>query len=158
MAMTNDKTLIFLDTNILIRLHVATAPQHDDIRQAVKRLLTDNYELWVSRQVLREYAAVLTRVQPYTTTPFNSGLVAQQLRLFETNYRIADEVAPVTVQLCGLLETILVGGKQVHDANIVATMVTYGIKQLFTFNRADFVRFSSYITIRSLEDILKEGN
>lgn len=155
MATTNVKTPIFVDTNVLIRLHVSTAPQHEDVRQAVQRLLIDHYEIWISRQVLREYAAVLTRIQPYTALPLSPGALATQLRLFEKNYRIADEIAPVSAQLCTLLETVLVGGKQVHDANIVATMITYRIRELFTFI-ADFARFSSYLTLRTLEDILKE--
>lgn len=33
------------------------------------------------------------------------------------------------------------GGKQVHDANIVATMLAHGEARLLTFNAADFRRF-----------------
>ena len=32
-------------------------------------------------------------------------------------------------------------GKQVHDANIVATMLAHGVGRLLTFNVADFQRF-----------------
>jgi predicted nucleic acid-binding protein len=40
-----------------------------------------------------------------------------------------------------------VGGRQVHDANIVATMLAHGETRLLTFNEADFRRFSSVIEI-----------
>ena len=39
------------------------------------------------------------------------------------------------------------GGRQVHDANIVATMLAHGERRLLTFNEADFRRFDSLIDI-----------
>ena len=38
-----------------------------------------------------------------------------------------------------------VGGKQIHDANIVATMRAYGERRLLTFNVADFRRYVDHI-------------
>ena len=38
-------------------------------------------------------------------------------------------------------------GKQVHDANIVATMVAHGERWLLTFNDADFQRFAGLIEV-----------
>jgi predicted nucleic acid-binding protein len=38
-----------------------------------------------------------------------------------------------------------VGGKQIHDANIVATMLAYGERRLLTFNVADFRRYVDHI-------------
>lgn len=37
MTMTAVKTPIFIDTNVLIRLYVATAPQHAEVREATGR-------------------------------------------------------------------------------------------------------------------------
>ena len=51
----------------------------------------------------------------------------------------------------GVMEEIPSGGKQVHDANIVATMLVYGIPQLFTHNTSDFARFSGLITVLPLQ-------
>lgn len=38
-------------------------------------------------------------------------------------------------------------GKQVHGANIVATMLAHGETRLLTFNLADFQRFDSLIEL-----------
>ena len=46
-----------------------------------------------------------------------------------------------------LLATYPTGGRQVYDANIVATMLCHGLKRLLTFNTADFQRFSSLIDL-----------
>ena len=43
-------------------------------------------------------------------------------------------------------------GKQVHDANIVATMLAHGIDMLLTLNVDDFKRFEDKITLISLEE------
>ena len=42
------------------------------------------------------------------------------------------------------------GGRQVHDANIVATMLVYGILPLLTNTTEDFTRFSSFIRLLPL--------
>ncbi len=38
-------------------------------------------------------------------------------------------------------------GKQVHDANLVAVMLTHDITRLLTFNSADFHRFGDLIDV-----------
>jgi len=49
-----------------------------------------------------------------------------------------------------LLAAIPCGGKQVHDANIVATMLVHGVPNLLTHNAADFKRFSHLIAVLPL--------
>jgi predicted nucleic acid-binding protein len=39
------------------------------------------------------------------------------------------------------------GGRQVHDANVVATMLAHGERRLLTFNEADFRRFTPLIEV-----------
>jgi predicted nucleic acid-binding protein len=39
------------------------------------------------------------------------------------------------------------GGRQVHDANIVATMLAHGERRLLTFNVADFRRFTPLVEV-----------
>ena len=50
------------------------------------------------------------------------------------------------LELCG---TVQVGGKQVHDANIVATMLTHGERRLLTMNTKDFRRHGARIELIS---------
>ena len=46
-----------------------------------------------------------------------------------------------------LTRSFAFGGTQVHDANIVATMLAHGETRLLTFNEADFRRFGSLIEV-----------
>ena len=57
---------VFLDTNVLVYATVASAPLHLIAAEAIERLEQEGGELWISRQVIREYLAVLTRPQTFT--------------------------------------------------------------------------------------------
>lgn len=69
--------------------------------------------------------------------------------IFQLFY-VADETAAVTQQLIELLKTYPTGGKQIHDANIVATMLAYNIDALPTQNVDHMRRFSDRITLLPL--------
>ena len=49
-----------------------------------------------------------------------------------------------------LCRDVPVAGRQVHDANIVATMVAHGERRLLTFNAADFRRYGDRIELVNL--------
>jgi predicted nucleic acid-binding protein len=74
----------------------------------------------------------------------------EDIRLFQTRFRVAEDSLQVTERLLVLMEQVSIGGKQVHDANIVATMQAYGISQLLTHNVVDFNHFSEFITVLPL--------
>lgn len=78
------------------------------------------------------------------------ALIVEEVRQFESRFRVAEDNAQVTANLLMLMQQISVGGKQVHDANIVATMQAYGIDRLLTHNTIDFERFAALITILPL--------
>jgi hypothetical protein len=48
------------------------------------------------------------------------------------------------VELCRNFTLV---GPQVHDANIVATMLAYSESRLLAFNAADFQRFGSLVEL-----------
>jgi predicted nucleic acid-binding protein len=56
---------IFLDTNVLVYASVREAPNHAAGRDFVEDCLARGVTLVISRQVLREYLAVLSRPQTY---------------------------------------------------------------------------------------------
>jgi hypothetical protein len=56
---------------------------------------------------------------------------------------VAEDGPALTVKLLDLLNTIAIGGKQVHDAKIVATMEAHGVGRPLPRNVADFQRFAS---------------
>ena len=98
------------------------------------------------------YASMLqfvTRPQTFSL-PLSAQAVATDIQTFTTQFHVADESAAVTAQLVQLIQLVAVGGKQIHDANIVATMLVHGVSQLLTHNVDDFARYSSFITVQPL--------
>jgi predicted nucleic acid-binding protein len=86
MTTTGDKTRLFIDTNGLIRLHVQTAPDHQTVQNMLKMWVMNGHELWISRQVIREYANVLTRSQTYSEPALVATMLAYQIpKLFTLN-------------------------------------------------------------------------
>lgn len=67
-------------------------------------------------------------------------------RLME-DYRILEDGPAVTETLVRLCREVPVGGRQIHDANIVATMLAHGERRLLTFNTSDFRRYGERIEL-----------
>ena len=63
------------------------------------------------------------------------------------SFSVAEDTPDIFRRLTELLAQVPTGGKQVHDANLVATMLAYGITCLLTFNAADLRRFSPWVEI-----------
>ncbi|MGH2351783.1 MAG: type II toxin-antitoxin system VapC family toxin [Chloroflexota bacterium] len=139
-----------MDTNILVYATVPEAPRHQEAAEAIERLDAAGLELWISRQVLREFLATLTRPQTFGEPPPLAHVIAA-VQSFESQFHVADEDASVTQQLTALIQQVTVGGKQIHDANIVATMQVHGVTHLLTANPTDFRRFAHLITVVPLE-------
>ena len=56
-------------------------------------------------------------------------------------FRALSPTSETFTALTHLVRRYEVRGKQVHDANIIAIMATYGMNTLATYNRGDFQRF-----------------
>lgn len=62
-------------------------------------------------------------------------------------FLVLEDGPSVTESLVALCRAIPVGGRQIHDANIVATMLAHRERRLLTFNTADFRRYGDRIEI-----------
>ena len=146
-----DADSTFIDTNVLVYAAIENAPLHRVALRAIGAHATPGAPCWVSRQIMREYLCVLTRPQSFTPA-IPSATVAKQVRHLESRFRVAEDSRQVTERLLAVIEQFSVGGKRIHDANIVATMLTYQIPFLLTHNTKDFNVFSGLITVLPLED------
>lgn len=141
--MTGVKEL-FIDTNILVYATNQKSPLYD---QANKKLVLASEQgtvLIISPQIIREYLSATTR------NPLNSQAyrdIIYNIQMFQTDFYMVDDNKMVVAALEKLVETYSVSGKQVHDANIVATMQVYSIKHLLTHNTGDFKRYNNVISI-----------
>ena len=135
---------MFVDTNVLVISSEPDAPEHNLARELVASALASGEPVCISRQVLREYMAVLTRPQPWGgLLPMERVLASVEQYLQE--FQVLEDGPEVTDWLLTLCAEVPMGGKQGHD--IVATMLAHGERRLLTFNGTDFRRFSRHIDV-----------
>ena len=149
---TTDAKPVFVDTNVLVYANLTQSPWHKKTVSALENLRISGAELWINRQVLREYLAVLTRTS-LLSAPIPKESLIEDVRAFSAAFKIAEESSQTTEILLDLLGKFPTGGKQIHDANIVATMLSVGVRSLLTNNAADFARFSNEIEILDLQKL-----
>ena len=137
---------MFADTNVLVYARFAEAADHDRARRCLERALNNPEPLRISRQIIREYLAVVTRPQTWMVPLTREQILADVNRML-TDFEILEDSLAVTETLITLIRDVPVGGRQIHDANIVATMLTHGERQLLTFNTADFRRYGDRIEL-----------
>lgn len=139
-----DADLLFLDTNVLVHASVASSSRHAECAAFLKIQEGAGVGMVINRQVLREFIAVLSRPQTFTP-PVPMGRIVSLVTAFRQAWTVLDETEETSDRLLRLISEIPCGGKQVHDANIVATMLSHGVPTLATYNLADFRRFEQYI-------------
>ena len=137
---------MFVDTNVLVNARILEAPAHEIARASLKRAFEDPEPLRISRQVLREYLAVVTRPQTWPIAITREEVLSDVERL-DATFVVLEDGPEVTDWLVSLCRQVSVGGRQIHDANIVATMLAYGERRLLTFNVADFRRYGDRIEL-----------
>lgn len=135
---------VFVDTNVLIYGTRPLSGHHAVAERALTRLASDGSPLWVSPQVLREYLAAVTRPQATAPALPIATAIADVCR-FRVVFQMAEERPGVLDRLLQILATHRATGRQVHDANIVATRLGHGERNILTFNEADFRRFAGLI-------------
>ena len=135
----------FVDTNVLVQSTATDASFHAAARAALARLRASG-PVAISRQILREYLAVVTRPQSWAKALTLAEATADTDGFIQ-RFAVLEDGLPVWDELMTLTRGFAFGGKQVHDANIVATMLAQGETRLLTFNGADFRRFAGLIEI-----------
>ena len=150
--MTMAAETVFIDTNILIYATDDESPFNAKSLGIIKQLMTDGVDFAISPQIVREYLVVLTRGLPPDDRSRSSAL--HNVNKFIETFTLLDENSKSVTRLQTIMEKCAVGGKQIHDANIVAVMQAHGVKRLLTHNLDDFKKFDKWIEIHGLDEVL----
>lgn len=138
---------VFVDTNILYYADTPTDPLG---AQAVLRLqeLTDRQnQLFISPQVLREYANVCFRNALYHRMDMVPVIeaVAHNLECFQRDFTVIYE-SETSVRFWRESLASLTSSKDVFDFDLAATMQANGIAHVLTHNTSDFAPFARWLT------------
>lgn len=138
---------VLLDTNVLLAATDEGRPEHRDALSVLNDWAAASDCLCVSGQVLREYLTVATRPADRNGLGLKLPDALANVRAIRERTTLLAEDPRVTDRLLGLLADVECLGKQVHDANLVATMLVHGIGSIVTMNLADFARFERHISL-----------
>ena len=138
-----------VDTNVLIRFANPADPRHDISRRAIATA-RQAHELRVASQNLIEAWNVMTR--PLERNGFGHSITQadRQLHLIERLFPRLPDPPDLYPRWRNLVVSFEVSGVQVHDARIVAVMLTNAVESILTFNSQDFQRYEK-LGIRILD-------
>lgn len=140
---------IMLDTNVLLAATDEGRPEHTDALMIINEWASD-VTLCTSGQILREYLVVATRPAERNGLGLKTADAVGNVRAIRERTAFLAEDARVAGRLSALLVDVECGGKQVHDANVVATMLAHGVGMVITMNIGDFARFERYVSLVKL--------
>ena len=149
--------IFFIDTNVLLTATNDTRKHHFAVKKLFKSVIQAGFHLAFCGQIIREYLVVATRPVDVNGFGLRSGDAVHNIMEFQKLMLIYNEKKTTAESLQHLVVKYQLKGKRIHDANIVATMKTHGIKYLITDNSADFKCFEDIETFKINEtmEILK---
>jgi predicted nucleic acid-binding protein len=141
---------VLLDTNVLLTATDEGRSEHRRARAALEEWPADGTVLYTSGQILREYFCVCTRPLAQNGLGLARGDALTNTLALRAHLRALEETSRVLDVLVEIVEAIECAGKQVHDANVVATALAHGVGAIATLNVGDFARFGDRIRIIDL--------
>jgi predicted nucleic acid-binding protein len=138
---------VMLDTNVLLAATGESRAEHGDALTILNEWAAGDTTLCTSGQILREYLAVATRPTEQNGLGLKPADAVSNVRAFRERTAFLAEDARVADRLQGLLADVECSGKQVHYANVVATMLAHDVGTVVTMNVADFAGFEGYVSL-----------
>jgi predicted nucleic acid-binding protein len=138
---------VLLDTNVLLAATDEGRAEHGAALAALNEWPRSGTVLYTSAQIIREYLVVATRPVERNGLGLATSEAVSNVRALRGRLRLLGEDTKVVERLQELIGSVPCAGKQIHDANLVATMLQQGIETLVTINVQDFERFGPWVAV-----------
>ena len=129
------------DTNILLRFTNANDPEHELVAIALRSLRIQGETLAYAQQNRREFWNVCTRPLANNGLGYTTTEARERLAEVDAVFTRLPDHPQYGPEWDRIVTQYGVIGRAVHDAQLVASMLTHGITQILTLNIADFVRY-----------------
>jgi predicted nucleic acid-binding protein len=141
--MSPESERVFVDTNILIysTFEDFEPEKYVHCTDILDKLQKSGTTLFISSQILREFFAISTN-QNIFKKPLTYKQAVTKMKEFIARFTIVHEKESTIDALIALIGKYAVSRQQIHDMNIVATMVDNEINRLLTYNVKDFKQIS----------------
>lgn len=141
---------VMLDTNVMLAATDARRRGHGDALRVLNEWPVKGASLCVSVQVLREYLVTATRPVESNGLGVPVPEALANVRDLRERTTLLPESGRVLDRLLNLLRDVACAGKQIHDANLVATMLAHNVHAIVTMNLKDFARFEPHVNLIGL--------
>ena len=132
-----------LDTNVLVYALNADAPQHPVSRALLEHARDPSTTLYVTSQILCEFYSVITNPRRVASAvSAGDGLAITSALLALPGLQVLPVPIDTVDRWIDLLARHPVTGGGIFDVQLVATMQANAVQRIYTFNTADFERFS----------------
>ena len=142
----------YIDTNVMWRRFASDDPMHQISLFALDSLLVRGDTLNISAQNLIEFQAIATRPLEVNGLGLTTRLASEKALEMTDMFSFLPDTPDIYSHWRRLVDVHEVKGKQVHDARIVAVMLSHNIGHIVTFNHEHFSRFTE-ITVITPENI-----
>ncbi len=140
--------LYLFDTNNFLRVAEKQSPQRNIILQALRKLRSNNHIVCFTPQILAEFWNVCTRpASARGGLDLSIRQTERKTSIIQKHFRLLPDNLQTFLEWRKLVSDYSVGGVQVHDAKIAASVIVYQIDFLATANEKDFKRFSMIQTV-----------
>ena len=134
--------IYLMDTNVLLGASYRATARYSIVQVAVHKLWTRGHELQTTPQNFAEFWNVSTRPADrngFGNTPLQTDTFLRDVELLFPLLPDLPNIYPVWRRL---VVDYYVSGIQVHDARLVASMISHDITHILTFNVTDFNRYA----------------
>jgi predicted nucleic acid-binding protein len=131
-----------VDTNILLRSVEPLHPHHAVAVAAVYRLLAESTPVYFTLQNIAEFWNVATRPIEHNGLGFSIASTLAEVERIEGLLTLLPDTPAVYAEWKRIIVVHGVSGVKVHDARLVATMKTHGVRSFLTFDVDDFKRYT----------------
>ena len=139
--------MILLDTNIILRSKQEGSTHYKKVTEKLVELISSGEELVVCPQIIYEFYVVATRPADKNGLGLSLEIAMKEIENILETYSMPEENKQVFFNWQQLINNYKVIGKNAHDTRIVAFMMSYDIRKLYTINKKDFKRFEPGIEL-----------
>jgi len=127
---------------VFVRFFVEDDELHPIVAAAVRKAFADGSRICFTPQVAREAWTVFTRPSPVGGYGISLSEAAKYVQQARKVFDFAPDTLEVYERWLDLVQEYRVSGRQAHDANHAAAMITHGLDTVLTLDRRDFGRYT----------------
>lgn len=131
-----------VDTNVLVRTIDRLHPHYPISLNALDKILRGGGHVYIAAQNLVEFWSVCTRPLNRNGLGLSTTEAQKELTRLESIFLFLPEVPAIFPEWRRLVAAHTISGFEAFDTRLVAVMHVYGLTDLLTFNRADFVVYT----------------